>query len=211
MDLFISDTHFGHENILETCRPQFSSIDEMDDTIIQNINKKMKKTDTLYIVGDFSFHSKRSPVEYLEAIKPKKVLILGNHDRDWIKHLDPVQLERYFVGVYQQYSLKKYGLEVHFNHFPQLAWNRSHYFAQSFSICGHIHDNRDSTVAARLFPQVPCQFNAGVDVNGFEPVTFEELVANNIRFYGLTYSDEEQACLTDAIQKLMDRVHGCQY
>lgn len=207
MDLFISDTHFGHENILAECRPRFSSIDEMDETLIRNINRKMKKTDTLYIVGDFSFRSKRSPVEYLEAIKPKKILILGNHDRDWIKHLDQDQLERYFEGVYQQYSLKKHGLEIHFNHFPQLAWNRSHYFAQSFSICGHIHDNRDSTVAARLFAQVPCQFNAGVDVNGFEPVTFEELVANNNRFYQRTYTDEEQALLSDAIQKIMDRVH----
>ena len=205
MDMFIADTHFGHENILAECRPQFSSVEEMDETIIGNINRKMKKTDTLYIVGDFMFRGKKSPNEYLEVIQPKKILIVGNPDRDWMKRIGEDDLKRYFVGIYQQYAVKKNGLELHFNHFPQLAWNRSHYFAQSFSICGHIHDNRETTVAARLFPQVPCQFNAGVDVNHFEPVTFEELVENNTQFYRRTYSDEEQTLLTNAINKIMNR------
>lgn len=203
MDMFIADTHFGHKNILEDCRPQFQSVEEMNTVIIDNINRKMKKSDILYIVGDFSFRSKQSSIAFLEAIKPQKILIVGNHDRDWLKHLSEEEIQRQFLGVYQQYSVKKYGMELHFNHFPQLAWNRSHYFAQSFSICGHIHNARDSSVAAQLFPHVKCQFNAGVDINGFEPVTFEELVANNTSFYDRRYNAEEQALLEQAIEKIM--------
>ena len=202
MEMFIADTHFGHENILEECRRQFGSIDEMDSAIIENINRKMSKKDVLYIVGDFAFRSKRSPSEYLEAIKPQKVLILGNHDRDWLRHMSDEEINRYFLGVYQQYSFKKNGIELHLNHFPQLAWNRSHYFAQSFSVCGHIHDARESSVAARLFPLVSCQFNAGVDINNFEPVAFDELVANNRNFYGRRYSEEEEALLAQAIGRV---------
>ncbi|MBQ3489979.1 MAG: metallophosphoesterase [Clostridia bacterium] len=203
MDMFIADTHFGHENVLKSCRPQFQSIEEMDRMIIENINHKMKRNDTLYIVGDFIFRSKKPAAEYLEAIKPKKILILGNHDKDWLKHLSEDEIKHYFVGVFQQYEMKKNGIELHFNHFPQLAWNRSHYFAQSFSICGHIHNARDTSIAARLFPQLNCQFNAGVDVNHFEPVTFEELVANNTDFYNRFYSEEEQIRLEEAVRKLM--------
>ena len=203
MEMFIADTHLGHESILSECRPQFSSVDEMDETIIRNINRRMTRKDTLYIVGDFSFRSRRSPIEYLEAIKPKKVLIRGNHDKDWLRHMDEGERRKYFVGIHEQYSIKKNGIELHFNHFPQLAWNRSHFFAQTFMICGHIHDRRDGTVAARLFSQVPCQFNAGVDVNHFEPVTLEELVENNDRFYGRVYTDEEQALLTQGIQRFL--------
>ena len=206
MDMFISDTHFGHESILSECRSCFSSVDEMDETIIRNINRKMTRRDTLYIVGDFSFRSHRSPIEYLEAIKPKKILIQGNHDRDWLRWMDEEERKKYFVGIYSQHTVKKNGIELHFNHFPQLAWNRSHFFAQSFMICGHIHDRRDGTVAARLFSQVPCQFNAGVDVNHFEPVTLEELVENNDRFYNRGYTDEEKALLTHAIQRFMGNV-----
>jgi hypothetical protein len=44
-----------------------------------------------------------------------------------------------------------------------------------------------------------------VDVNGFEPVTFEELVANNTAFYCREYNDEEQKLMRRAIDKLMDR------
>jgi calcineurin-like phosphoesterase family protein len=203
MDMFIADTHLGHENILKECRPQFSSIDEMNALIIENINRKMKKTDVLYIIGDFSYRSKRSPLEYLQEIKPKKILIVGNHDRDWLRHLTRQEIDQYFLGVYSQYSIKKNSIELHFNHFPQLAWNRSHYFAQSFSICGHIHNARESSVAAQLFPYVKCQFNAGVDINQFVPVTFEELVANNTAFYGRSYTEQELALLTQSIQKIM--------
>ncbi len=203
MEMFIADTHFGHGNVLCECRPQFPSVEEMNAHIIGNINRKMRRNDTLYIVGDFAFRSKISPTEYLEMIKPKKILIKGNHDRDWLKHLTDEDIARYFLGVYSQFSVKKNGIELHFNHFPQLAWNRSHFFAQSFSICGHIHNARRETVAAELFPLVKCQFNAGVDVNNFEPVTFEELVLNNTAFYSRTYTDEEQTLLFDAVKKIM--------
>lgn len=203
MNLFISDTHFGHENILEECRPQFRSIEEMNETIIQNINRKMTRRDVLYIMGDFAFRSRVSPVEYLEAIKPKKVLLLGNHDKDWLRHLSDEDVARLFLGVYQTHSMKKNGIELHLNHFPMLAWNRSHYFGYTFSICGHIHNARETSLAASLFPQTKGQFNAGVDINHFEPVTFAELVENNTLFYGRTYTDEEQALLNAAVEKIM--------
>jgi calcineurin-like phosphoesterase family protein len=175
----------------------------MNTTIIDNINRKATRNDLLYIIGDFAFRSRTSPIEFLEAIKPKKILIVGNHDRDWLKKLTEEEKQRYFVGIYDRYSIKRNGLELHFNHFPQLAWSRSHYFAQSFSICGHIHNARDTTIAARLFPYVDCQFNAGIDINGFEPVTFAELVERNHAFYGRTYDAEQQKMLAQAIAKLM--------
>lgn len=204
MDLFIADTHLGHENILVTCRPQFQTIEQMNALIIQNINEKMTKRDTLYIVGDFSYRSDYSSViGFLEAIKPKKVLIKGNHDPDWLRRFSDQEIDRYFEGVYEQYGYKKFGIEVHLNHFPQLAWSRSHYFAQSFSICGHIHNDRNVNLAARLFDQVNCQFNAGVDIHDFYPVTFAELVENNTRFYQRQYTEQEQELLEAAIKKLM--------
>lgn len=203
MEMFIADTHFGHKNILGECRPQFHTIEEMNSVIIENINRKMTKKDTLYIIGDFAFQSKQSPLVYLEAIKPKKILIKGNHDKSWLKNLTEQDINRYFCKVLPQYAIKKSGIELHFNHFPQLAWNRSHYFAQSFSVCGHIHNARNTSIAAQLFPQVKCQFNAGVDINNFEPVTFEELVANNTSFYNRSYSESEQELLENSIRKIM--------
>ena len=202
MDFYISDTHLGHENILSQCRPQFTSIEQMNQTIIDNINRKTTRKDRLYIVGDFSFRSHTPVTEFLDAIKPQKILIVGNHDRDWLKKLSQEEIDHYFIGVYPQHSVKKNGIELHFNHFPQLAWNRSHFFGQSLSICGHIHNDRTEALAAQLFPLVNCQFNAGVDINGFEPVTIEELIANNTAFYQRPYTDAEWEALQSTIEKL---------
>ena len=58
-------------------------------------------------------------------------------------------------------------------------------------------------MAARLFAEVNCQFNAGVVVNGFEPVSFARLVANNTAFYGRSYTEEQKALLDSAIAKVM--------
>ena len=48
-------------------------------------------------------------------------------------------------------------------------------------IFGHIHGNTDMEYWP-LIERSEIMFNAGVDVNGFMPVTFEELWENNIKF-----------------------------
>lgn len=72
---FISDLHFGHENILKFERTQFQTIEEHDDFIIEKINKTVKLTDTLYILGDIG------NAEKIRFINGRKILVLGNHDR----------------------------------------------------------------------------------------------------------------------------------
>ena len=42
MDMFIADTHFGHAQILNECRQMFSSIEEMNEAIINNISEYKK-------------------------------------------------------------------------------------------------------------------------------------------------------------------------
>lgn len=52
---------------------------------------------------------------------------------------------------------------------------------RGYMIYGHIHNN----VGDDYWPLIqrrPRMFNAGVDVNDFAPVTFDELVVNNRRF-----------------------------
>ena len=201
MDMFIADTHFGHTQVLEKCRPQFSSIEEMNEKIIDNINKKMTRNDTLYILGDFAYRSRVSPTEYLKAIKPKKVLILGNHD-SWVKKLTEDEIKKYIVGgVHNELRIKKNGIELYLCHYPRLAWDRSHYFGTTFSICGHIHNATSGRISQELFHLINNQFNAGVDINNFEPVTLEELIKNNQEFYKRSYTDSEKSLLCKAIER----------
>ena len=88
MVFFTSDLHLGHRNIIRLCNRPFSSIDEMDECLIEKWNKKVTNADTVYILGDLMFRNEKPPEEYLRQLRGKKHLIIGNHDREWIKKCD---------------------------------------------------------------------------------------------------------------------------
>lgn len=81
MKIFIiSDTHFGHENIIRYCNRPFHSVEEMDDVLIKNWNAVVTNQDTIIHLGDFSLGKKERCVEILQKLNGKKILIKGNHD-----------------------------------------------------------------------------------------------------------------------------------
>lgn len=81
MKLFIiSDTHFGHENIIRYCNRPFSSVEEMDNAIIKNWNETVSNQDTIIHLGDFGLGKKERIAEIISKLNGKKILIMGNHD-----------------------------------------------------------------------------------------------------------------------------------
>jgi len=89
---FISDTHFGHKNILEyekEARP-FSCLEEMHEVMIDRWNSVVNRKDIIYHLGDFAFG--RRNIQIAERLNGKKKLIMGNHDiyssSDYIKYFD---------------------------------------------------------------------------------------------------------------------------
>ena len=69
MIFFTSDLHLGHENCIRLCNRPFSSIEEMDETLIENWNRKVTGKDTVYILGDLIYRSKKPPEEYLRRLR----------------------------------------------------------------------------------------------------------------------------------------------
>lgn len=99
---FISDTHFGHKNILQyepDARP-FETVEEMNEVLIERWNSVVKSRDIIYHLGDFAF-GKRN-ISIASRLNGKKRLILGNHDC-------------YPVSEYYNYFERVYGA---------FCWNR---------------------------------------------------------------------------------------
>lgn len=180
MTYFIADTHLGHTAIVGTCRRPFASVEEMDRTIKANWNAKVKRGDTVYILGDLIYKSGKDPATYLDGLNGKKVLILGNHDSGWLGRLDPAV---YFRTVTPYLEITQSGHLTTLCHYPMLEWRNSRKVGTKklgYLIHGHIHNRMDDRFAP-LFAAGNA-LNAGVDINGYAPVTFKELMANNERF-----------------------------
>ncbi len=198
MIYFTADLHLGHENIIRLCNRPFSSVEEMDAVLIANWNKKVKKGDTVYILGDLIFKAK-DPESYLKELNGNKILILGNHDT-WTKKVD---LSKYFERVSLLEELNLFSRMLTLCHYPMLEWRNSRKEGSSklgYLVHGHIHNN--------VYPEytplftAPNALNAGVDLNGFEPVTIDELMANNkiFKHQVLSGSDNELLLFTKESQ-----------
>ena len=179
MTYFISDLHLGHSNILELCRRPFGSIEEMDAKIIENWNRRVKKKDVVYIIGDVIW-DKRRVAYYMEQLAGKKILITGNHDSTWVKR---EECRAYFEEIHSYLEISLNGHPITMCHYPMLEWKSSRKETGrrlGYHIHGHIH-NRISNEYNSLYVQFNA-LNAGADINGFVPVTFDELLENNMRF-----------------------------
>ena len=174
MTYFTSDQHFGHFNIIRLCGRPFETVEEMDEALLSKWNGKVKADDTVYILGDLFFRAaKVEPI--LKALNGHKHLIVGNHDHTWMKR---VEASDYFASVQTLKEVEVDGRVLTLCHYPMLSYPQAR---RGYMVYGHIHNNvRDDYWP--LIARRSRMLNAGADVNNFEPVTFDEMVANNRAF-----------------------------
>ena len=176
MTYFTADLHLGHANILSLCNRPFLSVEEMDEVLIANWNRKVKKQDTVYVIGDFIWDKKKT-IDYLSALQGPKILVRGNHDHNWLK---AEGAKTYFREIAPYLEIRSNGHLVTMCHYPMLEWKNSRKNDADklgYLVHGHIH-NRTNELYLPLFLQKHA-LNAGVDVNHYTPVAFEELMENN--------------------------------
>jgi len=73
----ISDTHFGHSNIIKYCERPFKNVNEMDACMISKWNERVKPSDVVIHLGDFCMGN---PEWYKNELNGIILLICGNHD-----------------------------------------------------------------------------------------------------------------------------------
>lgn len=133
MNYYIADTHFGHANIIRYDNRPFKSMEEMDAAMILNWNKVVSSDDTVYILGDFSWHKENETLEILKRLDGRKVLIKGNHDR-----ISPA-ISKMFSLIVDYLEINDHGERVIMSHYPMPFWNGQ--FRDSIHLYGHIHNS----------------------------------------------------------------------
>jgi len=98
-----SDTHFYHQKMVTHFgRTKFKDVNEMNNVIVQNINKKVQIWDKLYHLGDVTYRKS----EFQKNIEPHILVadieyIKGNHDKKSISdvHLKQIIFQQKIIEL----------------------------------------------------------------------------------------------------------------
>jgi len=159
MVYFSADYHFSHRNIIRYCNRPFSSIEEMNQTIIDNVNSVVGAKDTLYFLGDWCMGGSDKIKSFREQINSNHLkMVLGNHD----KGIKPGTL---FESVKDIDEYKCNGIHIVMCHYAFRSWKNSCH--GSYHIFGHSHNT---------LPNYGLSFDCGIDGHNFMPWSLDEVV-----------------------------------
>jgi len=155
---FISDTHFGHENVIRYCRPQYASLDEMEGDIIDRWNETVGPQDLVYHLGDFGW--KTADAKRVRSMPNGTIrLVVGNHD-----DIPSLAAAGLFQRIYLWKQFREHGFTA--THIPMRREQLRH---GSMNVHGHVHGNRDGLENFHL--------DVSVESVNFRPVHFDDVVA----------------------------------
>jgi calcineurin-like phosphoesterase family protein len=176
----ISDSHFGHANILNfttqygvpmRTRPStnakyppynFNSVEEMDEYMIEKWNEVVRPQDKIYHLGDLAV-KRNGGLDFMSRLNGQKRLVRGNHDKfktsEYMKYFD--EIYGVLVGHLEGFILSH--IPVH----PRSLRDRF------VNLHGHIHNNESPTsFTPSLGPQY---FNVSCEVLKYRPISIDEI------------------------------------
>lgn len=168
---FLADTHFGHENVLEYGNRPFKSVEEMDEYLITEWNKKVKRTDKIYFLGDFAFTGKARIEELVGRLNGVKILVKGNHDA---RSSDFWAAVGFKEVTSNPILLLEYGLVLSHNPIEE-------YLGGIFNVHGHIHNHIEEYEGKR-----PGRFKCvSVENVGYAPINIKDVIKAREKGKGL--------------------------
>jgi calcineurin-like phosphoesterase family protein len=176
----ISDTHFLHENILSfkdsatgklVRGDKFSSVDEMDEYMIDKWNSVVKPGDRVYHLGDVFMGDQEKFKKLFPKLAGQKRLIVGNHDD--IKFLSSGGFFKkvYMWRMFPEFNILMSHVPLHESSLLRLPGRGGKYpddCVTMYNCHGHIHQNSS--------PPGPYK-NLSVEAIDYTPVHIETLAA----------------------------------
>lgn len=165
-----SDCHFNHQNILKyepESRP-FTSIQEMNEKIIENWNSVVDIEDTVYVLGDMFMGELKKIPNILNRLNGKIILVRGNHDTAnriqfykengiEVKDIDYISYKgRFFILCHFPIASEEFIEMVRRDN------------SETVILYGHIHSNAPKGY-------VDGTYHIGMDTNNLTPISLEQI------------------------------------
>lgn len=163
---FSSDLHFNHNKEFIYKERGFSSMEEMNESIIARFNSLVKPDDELYLLGDLAMGDIDLAKDYIKALNGHLHIILGNHDSarriEFYKELTN--------DITYANMLKKKKRFFYLSHYPTETANlESDPHAAVINLFGHTHQKTN------FYEDKPYIYHVGVDSHNCYPVALEQI------------------------------------
>ena len=169
MVYFTADLHFYHEKIIKHTQRPFLNAEEMNAALIRKWNDRITCDDEVYILGDLTLKGPETAAECLSALRGRKHLVRGNHDR----FVDRASFERSLFASVENYAEITYrNTQFVLFHYPILEWNG--YREGAIALHGHQHNHKNYNLENRKAGIL--RYDVGVDANDMEPVSADEII-----------------------------------
>ena len=168
MNWYTADIHLNSYNALKKSKRPFANVEEMNKTLINNINELVDKDDVLYIVGDVCSGMHYSIPE-IKSIRCHKVLVIGNHDEMSLQY---GSFCRCFDDIEDNMFVHDGEYEIFLSHYPHADWKGARRGVLHFY--GHEHEKDCGPYV--MMKCMKHAYNVGVDHNNYYPVTVNEML-----------------------------------
>lgn len=111
---YISDLHLGHKNVIRFDNRPFDSVEEMNETLVNNWNSVVTNADHVYHLGDFCWGKKDEWIEFLKRLNGNIHIIRGNH---CLKQFGS-DVKKYLAEVADYKEITDEGRHVILCHYP---------------------------------------------------------------------------------------------
>ena len=196
MRYYIADPHFFHGALnTKMDRRGFESVEAMNEYMLRQWNRKVRKNDEVVILGDLSWGKAEETNELLEQLNGRLYLIQGNHDR-FLKNKDYNAGRFVWIKPYEELQDNK--RKVILCHYPIMCYNGQYRVDENgnpkvYMLYGHVHDTQDQWLLERFQAitretasvspdgterQIPCNMiNCFCMYSDYVPLTLDEWIA----------------------------------
>ena len=176
MIFLTSDLHFNHDREFVWKVRGFESVQEMNETIVENWNATVDKNDDVYVLGDLCLGGGGPEVlaankALIESLNGRIHIIRGNHDTD--PRVRMYETCANVVDVVKWADMLRYkGYHFYLSHFPTLTGNLE---KESLKQCtcnlfGHTHQTTNFHL------DMPFMYHVGVDSHNGYPVLIDDII-----------------------------------
>ena len=172
---FTSDLHLGHFNVIKYDNRPFNSVEEMNETIVNNWNSKISKKSIVFFLGDLSFLSSNETKKIFDRLNGVVHVINGNHDRfNVVSKLNIASIQNMLeINVLDEdVANTKNRQTITLCHYPLLVWNKSHH--SSWHLHGHCHQSLVNTEQGIEYYKRKV-IDVGVNGHGYMPLSYQEI------------------------------------